>query len=202
MALQLPEIDLKGISTVFGNAPLDHTTRNAARCLVAFGSPDQAQRTPVYAGAAKPLIRLVRHDDEIHGEDGLGGVEGLPASDDPAVVAKLDETRGEPAVLAMAAAARALPDGEQLALVATGAMTNVALFVSMFPDLVRDKVAQVVIMGGAEGRGNRSPTAEFNIMIDPHAASILFDAEVPVIMAVRPLSSFSLARAQPQAHES
>ncbi|GAA5901574.1 hypothetical protein JCM8208_001543 [Rhodotorula glutinis] len=184
MALQLPEIDLRGISAVYGNASLHNTTRNAARCLVAFGSPEQAQRTPIYAGAAKPLIRLVRHDDEIHGEDGLGGVEGLPASDDPAVVAKLDETKGQSAVLAMADAARSLPDGEQLALVATGSMTNVALFVSMFPDLVRDKVAQVVIMGGANGcPGNRSPTAEFNIMIDPHAASILFDAEVPVVMA-------------------
>ncbi|BGP36446.1 Uridine nucleosidase 1 [Rhodotorula kratochvilovae] len=183
MALQLPQIDLKGISTVHGNASLHNTIRNAARCLIAFGSPEQAARIPVYAGAEKPLIRLVRHDDEIHGEDGLGGVEGLPAADDPAVLAKLEETKGKSAVLAIADAARALPDGEQLALVATGSMTNAALFVAMFPDLVRDKISQVVIMGGAEGRGNRSPTAEFNIMCDPHAAAILFDAEVPVVMA-------------------
>ncbi|GAA5941333.1 hypothetical protein JCM3775_001544 [Rhodotorula graminis] len=200
MALQLPDIDLKGISCVFGNASLDNTVTNAARCLVAFGSPEQAQRTPIYAGVAKPLIRLVRHDDEIHGEDGLGGVEGLPARDDPAVVAKLDETRGKSAVLAMADAARSLPDGEQLALVATGAMTNVALFVSMFPDLVRDKVGQVVVMGGAEGRGNRSPTAEFNILIDPHAASILFDAEVPVVMA--PLNVTHTALFRPHVNHS
>ncbi|TNY19575.1 uridine nucleosidase [Rhodotorula diobovata] len=183
MALQLPQIDLRGISAVYGNAALHNTSRNAARCLIAFGSPEQAKSIPVYAGAEKPLIKLVRHDDEIHGEDGLGGVEGLPAADDPAVVAKLDETKGKPAVLAIADAARSLPDGERLTLVATGSMTNAALFVSMFPDLVRDKISQVVIMGGAEGRGNRSPVAEFNILLDPHAASILFDAEVPVVMA-------------------
>lgn len=122
---------------------------------------------------------------EIHGEDGLGGVEGLPDRTDAAIVAKLQETKAQTAVLAIAEAARALPRGEQLALVATGSLTNAALFVSLFPDLVRDKVSQIVIMGGAEGRGNRSPTAEFNILCDPHAASIVFDAEVPVVMAVR-----------------
>ncbi|GAA6056776.1 hypothetical protein JCM3770_006128 [Rhodotorula araucariae] len=196
MALQLPEIDLKGISAVHGNASLHNTWRNAARCLIAFGSPEQAERIPVYAGVEKPLIRLVRHDDEIHGEDGLGGVEGLPAADDPAVLAKLDETKGKSAVLAIADAARALPEGEQLTLVATGSMTNVALFVAMFPDLVKDKIAQVVIMGGAEGRGNRSPTAEFNIMVDPHAAAILFDAEVPVVMAPLNVSHTALFRQQ------
>ncbi|GJN92195.1 hypothetical protein Rhopal_005225-T1 [Rhodotorula paludigena] len=183
MALHLPEIDLKGISTVHGNASQQNTTHNAARCLLAFGSQEQVRRIPVVAGADKPLIRVVRHDDEIHGEDGLGGVEGLPDKTDAAVVAKLQETKAQTAVLAIAEAARALPDGEQLALVATGSLTNAALFVSLFPDLVRDKVSQIVIMGGAEGRGNRSPTAEFNILCDPHAASIVFDAEVPVVMA-------------------
>ncbi|GAA5892139.1 hypothetical protein JCM6882_005705 [Rhodosporidiobolus microsporus] len=183
MALHLPEIDLIGISTVHGNAPLSATTVNAARCLLSFGSPEQAKRIPIYEGASKPLIRVVKHDDEIHGSDGLGGVEGLLPHDDPAVVAKLKETEGQTAVLALAKAASSLPEGEQLTIVATGAFTNIALFISLFPQLVATKIREIVVMGGAEGRGNRSPTAEFNAMIDCHATSIVFDAEVPVAMA-------------------
>lgn len=184
MALHLPEIDLLGISTVHGNASLYNTTRNAARCLLAFGSPEQAKRIPVYAGAEKPLLRYVRHDSglsrlsrrlrsrspaslpaEIHGEDGLGGVEGLPAADSSAVLAKLDETRGKNAVVALADIARSLPDGEQLTVVATGSFTNIALFVSLYPELVRDKIEKIVVMGGAEGRGNRSPTGELAFLL-------------------------------------
>lgn len=85
----------------------------------------------------------------------------------------------------MADAARAMRGGkpeDQLVIVATGTMTDVALFVATYPDLVRDKVSQIVLMGGAEGRGNRSPCAEFNILCDPEAAAIVFDAEVPVVM--------------------
>ncbi|POY72059.1 hypothetical protein BMF94_4929 [Rhodotorula taiwanensis] len=183
MALHLPQIDLLGISAVHGNASLHNTVRNAARCLLAFGSTEQIERIQVYAGASEPLIRMSRVDNEIHGEDGLGGVEGLPDASDPAVLAKLEATRGQSAVLAIADAARALPKDKKLVLVATGSFTNAALFVSLFPDLVRDKVDKVVVMGGAEGRGNRSPTAEYNILTDPHAASILLNHEISVIMA-------------------
>ena len=157
---------------------------NAARCLLSYGSPEQSSRLRVYAGVTKPLLRPVRHDPEIHGTDGLGGVEGLLSADDPRVQAKVAETAGKKAVNALADAARSLPEGQQLSIVATGALTNIALFVSLYPELVREKVSQIVIMGGAEGRGNRSPTAEFNILIDPEAAAIVFDAEVKVVIAV------------------
>lgn len=97
---------------------------------------------------------------EIHGEDGLGGVEGLPPADDPRIVKKLAATEGQSAVLAIANCARSLPADQKLTIVATGSFTNVALFISMFPQLLADKVEQIVVMGGAEGRGNRSPTGE------------------------------------------
>ncbi|BGP52477.1 hypothetical protein JCM8202_000124 [Rhodotorula sphaerocarpa] len=183
MALHLPQINLLGISTVHGNAALHHTLPNAAKCLLAFGSPEHFERIPVYAGASEALIRMSRADNEIHGEDGLGGVEGLPPADDPRIVKKLAATEGQSAVLAIANCARSLPADQKLTIVATGSFTNVALFISMFPQLLADKVEQIVVMGGAEGRGNRSPTAEYNILTDPHAASILLNAEVPVIMA-------------------
>ncbi|GAA5947135.1 hypothetical protein JCM3765_002173 [Sporobolomyces pararoseus] len=184
LALHLPEIDLQGISVVHGNASIENTVLNAARCLLSYGSPEQSSRLGVYAGVTKPLLRPVRHDPEIHGDDGLGGVEGLLSAEDPRVQAKVAETAGKKAVNALADTARSLPEGRQLSVVATGALTNIALFVSLYPELVRDKVSQIVIMGGAEGRGNRSPTAEFNILIDPEAAAIVFDAEVKVVIAV------------------
>ncbi|GAA5896532.1 nucleoside hydrolase [Sporobolomyces salmoneus] len=183
LALHLPEIHLLGISVVHGNASIENTTLNAARCLLSYGSAEQSRKVKVYAGVTKPLLRPVRHDSEIHGNDGLGGVQGLLAADDPRVRAKVEETKGQKAVEAIAATARALPEGQQLSLVATGALTNIALFVSLYPELVREKISQIVLMGGAEGRGNRSPTAEFNILIDPEAAAIVFDAEVKVVIA-------------------
>ncbi|GAA5844495.1 hypothetical protein JCM3766R1_007142 [Sporobolomyces carnicolor] len=199
LALHLPEIDLVGLSVVHGNASIENTALNAARCLLSYGSPEQAKRIGVYLGTTKPLIRPVKHDPEIHGDDGLGGVEGLLSADDPRVRAKIDETRDSKAVEALADAAKALPDGQQLSVVATGALTNIALFVSLYPELVRDKVSQIVLMGGAEGRGNRSPTAEFNILIDPEAAAIVFDAEVKVVIA--PLNVTHQALFRPEDNE-
>ncbi|GAA5876166.1 hypothetical protein JCM16303_007042 [Sporobolomyces ruberrimus] len=184
LGLHLPGIRLLGVSTVHGNASIENTTLNAARCLLSYGSPEQRERIKVYDGVTKPLIRPVKHDPEIHGSDGLGGVEGLLPADDPRVRAKVEETKGKKAVFELAETARSLPEGQRLSIVATGALTNIALFVSLFPELVRDKCSQIVCMGGAEGRGNRSPTAEFNILIDPEAASIVFDAEIKVVIAV------------------
>lgn len=78
-----------------------------------------------------------------------------------------------PAVAAIAQACRSLGQGETLQIVATGTLTNVALFVASYPDLVRDKVEQIVLMGGAEGRGNRSPTGEFNMSVTFSSAPVL-----------------------------
>lgn len=142
-------------------------TVNAARLVCSFASPERAAALPIVQGVAQPLLRPAKHDTEIHGDDGLGGVEGLLDETDEHVKRKLLEAKGGNVVLAMAEAARAMPGGEgdegRLAIVATGTLTNVALFCATFPELVRDKVSQIVLMGGAEGRGNRSPTGEFNM---------------------------------------
>ena len=107
------------------------TAVNAARCLLAFASPSTAARVPILPGARQPLLRPAKHDAEIHGVDGLGGVEGLPAADSREVRAKLAGTGGGNVVGAMAEAARGLGDGERLTIVATGTLTNVALFLSV-----------------------------------------------------------------------
>lgn len=111
---------------------------NAARCLHAFGAPKNIR---VHPGAMRPLLRTVRHDAEIHGVDGLGGVEGLPSPDSQEVLSRL-QPDGGPFVRAIEGIANAVRDtwkdgtGPQVTIVSTGPMTNVALFISVYPELL------------------------------------------------------------------
>jgi uridine nucleosidase len=109
----------------------------------------------------------------------------------------LDQALKGNAVLGIAEALQALAPGEKLDLVATGSLTNVALFAKVFPQLLLDKVERIIAMSGAEGRGNKSPVAESNVLCDAHAAQIVFDLNLPVIICVSSVSSrsalFSLA---------
>ncbi|KAI9513221.1 Inosine/uridine-preferring nucleoside hydrolase domain-containing protein [Russula earlei] len=165
---------------VHGNTAAENTKVNAARCLHAFAAPGHVK---VYPGAAAPLLRPARHDSEIHGPGGLGGVEGLPLADSEAVRARIDDSL--PAVEAMAAAiGRTWNAGEgvKVTVVATGPLTNVALFVSVYPRLLSVAVERIVFMGGGIGVGNRSAVAEFNILCDPEAAQIVLNATVPKTM--------------------
>lgn len=128
-----------------------------------------------------------KHDPEIHGEDGLGGVEGLPAPDDPGVIAffETDEDGGH--VRALDGMVRAIKqtwrkgDGHKVTVISSGPMTNIALFVSVYSDLL-DAVEEFVFMGGAVGLGNRSSVAEYNILCDPHSAQIVLNASVKKTM--------------------
>ncbi|KAK4057653.1 Uridine nucleosidase 1 [Microbotryomycetes sp. JL221] len=176
--VHMPEIKLVGISTVHGNTSVENATMNAARLLASFGTEDQRQNIRLCQGATQPLLRRAKNDPEIHGPDGLGGVEGLLPHDHDIVHSISNKARERKAIHELAEAVRKdLCD----TLIATGPLTNVALFIATHPELL-PKIEQIVIMGGAEGRGNRSPTAEFNILCDPEAAQIVFDANVRVIM--------------------
>ncbi|GAA5858099.1 hypothetical protein JCM1840_001041 [Sporobolomyces johnsonii] len=182
LALHLPRIELLGLSSVHGNASIEHMTYNCVRILCSFGTPEQVKKVPVHRGAAVPLVQRSKEDSSVHGADGLGGVMGLFDMSNPVVAAKLAEALNGNAVTGIADACRTLPAGEKLELVATGSLTNIALFIRVFPDLLLEKVARIVLMGGAEGRGNKSPVAESNILCDAHAASIVFDCPLPVII--------------------
>ncbi|OCH84221.1 nucleoside hydrolase [Obba rivulosa] len=188
LAIFCDDSHLLGISTVHGNASADNTVNNAARCLYAFAAP---QNVLVYPGAVKPLIRPARHDPEIHGIDGLGGVQGLPSADHPDVVARLAiDKQGRP-VKAIEGIAKAIRDvwndgaGPQITLISSGPMTNIALFVSVYPELLGG-IEEMVFMGGGVGRGNRTPSAEFNILCDPEAAQIVL--KVPVRKTMIPIN--------------
>lgn len=120
----------------------------------------------MYAGATKPLIRNSKHDSEIHGTDGLGGVIGLPDRNHPDLVAREASTPKLHAIEAMAISIRETwkdGTGDQVAIVSTGPMTNIALFVSVYRDLL-PAVEQFVFMGGAVGMGNRSAVAGMLIL--------------------------------------
>ncbi|OBZ70509.1 Inosine-uridine-preferring nucleoside hydrolase [Grifola frondosa] len=186
LAVHCNNICLLGISTVHGNASADNTNANAAHCLYAFGALENVH---VFPGAEKPLIRPTRHDPEIHGLDGLGGVEGLPSADSKGVRTRL-ETNGR-LVHAIEGMAKAIRDtwndgkGSKVTVVSSGPLTNIALFASVYTELLVG-IEEFVFMGGGVGVGNRSASAEFNILCDPEAAQIVLD--VPVKKTMIPLN--------------
>ena len=116
----------------------------------------------MYSGAVAPLLRPARHDAEIHGHGGLRGVEGLPRADSDSVRARIaSDNSNRPAIEAIAAAISQTWDagaGAKVTVVATGPLTNIALFVSVYPHLL-DAIERIVFMGGGIGIGNRSAVA-------------------------------------------
>ena len=166
LALASPELEVVGITTVGGNATIEHVTDNALRLLALVRRPD----VPVAAGASHPLQGPLRTAPEVHGTSGLEGAD-LPAP--------LSEPVAEDAVAFMA---RQLDEAvAPLTLVPTGPLTNVGLLLRERPDLV-GRIAHICLMGGAAGEGNVTPSAEFNIWGDPEAADIVFRSGVPITM--------------------
>jgi inosine-uridine nucleoside N-ribohydrolase len=167
LATASPALDLRAITTVAGNGTLDKVTRNARAVCTLAGIAD----VPVAAGADRPLRRPLETAPHVHGESALDGPElpepGIPLDERPAVRLMAD-------VLAAA--------GETVTLIPTGPLTNVAALLEAEADLIRDRVREIVLMGGATGRGNHTPYAEFNVYVDPEAAERVFAAPVPVTM--------------------
>lgn len=163
LACGLHEIELVGVSTVHGNSSLGNTTMNAISLLTAYGI-----NVNVWPGAEKPMIQPLRIADRIHGQSGLDGTAFLPV---PAFDAQPDHT----AVAALADAIESF-DG-QLSICATGPLTNIALLVLNFPQVL-PKIRCLSIMGGGLGVGNWTPTAEFNLWCDTRAANIVLTNEI------------------------
>ncbi len=167
LALASPELDVKAITASAGNQTPDKTLRNVLRMLTLLGRQD----IPVAGGARKPLMRELIIADNVHGESGLDG----PALPEPDFAPQTCT-----AVELMASTLRASP--QPITLVATGPQTNVALLLNSHPEL-HDKIARIVLMGGAMALGNWQPAAEFNIYVDPEAAEIVFQSGIPIVMA-------------------
>jgi pyrimidine-specific ribonucleoside hydrolase len=173
LAARHPDVDLRAVTCVAGNAPVDDVVRNTRIALDAAGRLD----VPVGRGARRPLLEAPRPARHVHGEDGMGDL-GLP---EPAGVPDpLDAVDLLRDMLVAAADA-----GERVTLVPLAPMTNVALLLRTYPDAARG-IARIVFMGGAALVGNATAAAEFNVFHDPEAAAIVLDAAaelgVPVTM--------------------
>lgn len=162
------KLNICGISSVAGNQISDLVTGNALKLSVFLGAED----IPVVRGATAPLLREVVPAGDIHGKSGLGYCE-LPVPE--------KKLASESGILYLRNAILALPEGEQMTLVPTGPLTNIALLFKTFPEVL-PRIEEIVLMGGAAVGGNVSPTAEFNIWADPEAAKMVFDAGIPVVM--------------------
>ncbi|ANZ05944.1 TPA: pyrimidine-specific ribonucleoside hydrolase RihA [Raoultella ornithinolytica] len=167
LALASPELDVKAITASAGNQTPDKTLRNVLRMLTLL----RRQDIPVAGGARKPLMRELIIAETVHGESGLDG----PALPEPDFTPQ--------ACTAVELMAKTLRESPQpVTIVATGPQTNVALLLNSHPEL-HDKIARIVMMGGAMVLGNWQPAAEFNIYVDPEAAEIVFQSGIPVVMA-------------------
>lgn len=155
-----PEIELVAVTTVHGNQTIEKVTRNA----LAVATVANITGVPFAAGAHRPLVREAEVAESIHGESGLDG----PALPEPAFV--VDERHAVDLIIDTIMGS----EPGTITLVPTGALTNIALAVRKEPRIAA-RVKEVVLMGGGYHVGNWSAAAEFNIVIDPEAAHIVFN---------------------------
>lgn len=125
---------------------------------------------PVYAGMPQPLVRRQIVADNIHGETGLDGPVFEP------LTRKAERQNAVQYIIDTLMAS----DGD-ITLVPVGPMTNIAVALRMEP-AIAPKIREIVLMGGAYGTGNFTPSAEFNIFADPEAAHVVFSSDIPMVM--------------------
>ncbi len=169
LAMASPEdVDIVGITAVAGNVPLALTQRNARIMCDLAGRAD----VPVFAGCDRPMRRDSVTAEHVHGSTGIDGMDlfdpATPLSDRHAVDFLVE-------------AIKAAPD-EGITLVATGPLTNVATAFGREPGIAAN-VREIVLMGGASREGgNITPSAEFNIFVDPDAADAVFRCGRPLVV--------------------
>ena len=173
-----PDIELVGVTTVAGNQTIDKVTRNALSIARVAGITG----VPFARGAHRPLVREVEVAEGIHGEWGLDGPE-LPEP-----VIELDSRHAVDFIIDTVMEA----EPGEITLVPTGALTNIAMAVRKEPRIA-ERVKQVVLMGGGVNVGNWSATSEFNIVIDPESAHIVFNEKWPLTMVGLDLTHEALA---------
>ncbi|MGB9857340.1 MAG: nucleoside hydrolase [Dictyoglomaceae bacterium] len=166
LAVSHPDIDLLGITTVAGNQVGEKTFQNALKILTLI----REYNIPVARGFDKPLLRELTTAPSIHGVSGLDGAD-LP----------LSEIKGLE-VHAVDFIIDTLKNSkEKIYLVPTGPLTNIAVALFKEPK-IKEKIERIVLMGGAVFDSNITPSAEFNIYVDPESAKIVFESGVPITM--------------------
>lgn len=166
LALTDPRVQVEAITVVAGNVPMEMGVQNALYTRDLCGAA-----TPVYRGAAQPLLRTLVTAHDVHGADGMGDIGLDLGGREPA--------QGD-AVDVLIALAHRYP--RELTLVTLGPLTNVALALQRDPSIAA-LYDRVVVMGGTgDHSGNVTPAAEFNIYVDPEAADIVFRSGMNLVM--------------------
>ena len=166
LALRNPDICVEAITVVAGNVPLEQAVQNALYTVELSGV-----ETPVYAGAAKPLLRSLQTGQFVHGQDGMGDIglllEGRTPHPGNAVDVIVETVRTFPG---------------EIEIVTLGPLTNLAIALLKEPGLA-PLIKSCTVMGGiGAGHGNITPVSEFNIWVDPEAARVVFDAGIRLRM--------------------
>ncbi|MEI3604516.1 nucleoside hydrolase [Pseudogracilibacillus sp. SE30717A] len=160
------KLRILGITTIGGNQTLEKVTTNAKNILEFV----QAE-IPLATGQKGPLTKELRIAPEAHGDSGMDGPyfngEHYPIASDNAVLFMYEKIRA---------------CTQKVILVGLGPLTNIALLIKVFPE-IRNKIEYISIMGGGLERGNTTALAEFNIYVDPEAAEIVFNSDIPIVMS-------------------
>ncbi len=161
-----PLLDIRAVTTVCGNQTLEKTTYNARRICTLIGLD-----APIAMGRPRPLFTDPMVAPNVHGQTGLDG----PVLPEPRM-----DVQDISAVELMARILR--ESDEKITLIPTGPLTTIASLLMTHPEL-KDKIAHIYMMGGGIAYGNWTPAAEFNILVDPEAADIVFSSGLPITMA-------------------
>lgn len=164
--LAVQHLDVLGITTIGGNCTLENVTRNAIKVLEVLGVAD---RIGVYPGHSCPMVAPLVTAPQFHGETGLDG----PVLPEPTHAAQNKH--------AVDFIVDTVMSTDDVTLIATGPLTNIASAINREPRIV-ERVKELCIMGGSVTYGNWTPAAEFNIFVDPEAASRVFNSGMHVKM--------------------
>lgn len=166
IALFSEELDVKLITTVAGNVPLDKVTYNALRLLKFF----EKENVPVAMGANCPLLREFEDAASVHGKSGMEGYD----FEEPTQTCIPEHAVNAMYTLLM-------NSEEPITIVPIAPLTNIALLLKLYPE-VKPKIKEIVLMGGSASRGNKGVMSEFNIGLDPEAAHIVFHSGLKLTM--------------------
>jgi inosine-uridine nucleoside N-ribohydrolase len=180
LALAAPgALDVRAIVAVAGNVPLALTQLNARRLVNLSGRCD----VPVYAGCSRPMVRELITAENVHGRTGVDGYDW------PQTTIPLQKQHGVDFLI------EALLDANdaEITLCTLGPLTNIAMALIKAPQCAKG-IKEIVMMGGGcfEG-GNTTPAAEFNILVDPHAAAVVFASGLPLTLIPLDLTHKALA---------
>lgn len=160
------ELTILGITTVAGNVPVYHTSNNALKiCELA-----NRWEIPVFAGCQRPMVKEPISAENFHGQTGMEG-ETMP---NPTM-----KVQPQHAVDFIIETLKNSP--EKITIAITGPYTNVAMALVKEPSIINN-IDEIVVMGGTWSAGNITPSAEFNVFVDPHAAHILFTSNIKITM--------------------